>query len=890
MKRVITVFILALCSVSAWSQQAIDEDYEYVDLGLPSGTLWATCNVGAASPEAYGYYYAWGEKQPKEEYTWKNYKFRVKGDNGANVVFSKYNIQDRHGNIDNKTVLDLSDDVAHVIWGSAWRMPTPEEMIELEENCTWTWVKQKGKQGYKVTGKNGKSIFLPAAGAQLGKRLKDGGIKGAYWTSAFYLGDLPYQLVFQEGMPQGGGLTPYPERCIGLPIRPVYGRSDVKLADKGKKDDSAKQVTDEEMQNVVNLLLLGALAQQVTKQADDMASSGGAASSGGTKSKPAATAKPSGGAASSGGTKSKPAATAKPSGKKDSSDAPEITIDKLALSPNLYHDGEYWISVDYDFYANNLAGQTIAIGAILVDEYGQHVLPKYDTPPEYSRNDVISRWSQVQTTEYGLDEFRGYLRFPNSVVSRYSGQHRYCFELLVFTKKKDQFVSEVARTEWFYISPGDQYTSEKPKVYSRPKILGIFNPTYALELDEGEKSMCVEFDIAFEHGDKLNSFTDIECALIDAVTGDRIRLSRVQVYDHELFLPYQQLSKKLHINLDDVYASQFSHDVFLRFNAVGSGVGTYKVETPLFNIYNLYTELEEVQRGYKSSGSSNESWGSKLLKAGAIIGGVILGGVVADEISDYWSSRSSSSSSSSWASSSSSSSSTSSSSSSYKSSSTSSGSSTGSSFSRSASSSGSSSSRPSSSGSSSTYSSAEMFASREGERQRLIDDWYSTPVTIEVQFEYHIVDRSENRDEWDLRDEEIHVTRKEAENLIKSGEDAIVERMGSYARDKVRNVSFKIPYRLYDYPDFFYTESEQYLQKWYEEYFTIEVYFNFHSVDSSENRDTWEPRSYDIRVTRREAMALIESGEAAIVGATTYPRRLIRNVKYDTPYGLFDRP
>ena len=145
------------------------EEHEYVDLGLPSGTLWATCNVGASSPEDYGSYFAWGETKPKYGYSWETYKY------GSNPT--KYN------NSDGKKVLDYSDDAAYQNWGSDWCMPTIDQLIELKDQCTWKWTTRKGKKGYLVTSKkNGNTLFLPAAGCRNGTSLNGIGSDGYYWS------------------------------------------------------------------------------------------------------------------------------------------------------------------------------------------------------------------------------------------------------------------------------------------------------------------------------------------------------------------------------------------------------------------------------------------------------------------------------------------------------------------------------------------------------------------------------------------------------------------------------------------------------------------------------------------------------------------------------------
>ena len=140
----------------------------WVDLGLPSGLKWATCNVGASASSDYGSYFAWGETTTKETYTWTNYRFRLSGDSSENVTFSKYNTSD------NKKQLEWEDDAASANWGGSWRMPTETEWVELAEKCMWTWTTQGGKNGRKVTSKtNGNSIFLPLDGNE-----------GEYWSSS----------------------------------------------------------------------------------------------------------------------------------------------------------------------------------------------------------------------------------------------------------------------------------------------------------------------------------------------------------------------------------------------------------------------------------------------------------------------------------------------------------------------------------------------------------------------------------------------------------------------------------------------------------------------------------------------------------------------------------
>ncbi len=190
--------------------------HKFVDLGLPSGLLWAACNVGAATAADDGDYYAWGETATKTDYSWSTYKY---GTSSSNLT--KYN------STDGKTVLDKEDDAAYVNWGSSCRMPTDEEFTELKNsaNCKWTWTSQTtysgtSINGYKVTSvKNGNWIFLPASGYRFNGGLYYHGSYGCYWSSTLYSSDsnIAYYLYFYSGYFNWD----YSNRYIGHTVRPV---------------------------------------------------------------------------------------------------------------------------------------------------------------------------------------------------------------------------------------------------------------------------------------------------------------------------------------------------------------------------------------------------------------------------------------------------------------------------------------------------------------------------------------------------------------------------------------------------------------------------------------------------------------------------------------------
>ena len=198
-------------AATASATSNMDNGHEWVDLGL--SVCWATTNVGASTPGDYGDYFAWGETKTKSDCTWSSYTY------GDVYSLTKYCTNSQYGTVDNKTVLDSSDDVAHVSWGGNWHMPTRNELEELKEKCTWTWTTQDSHNGYKVTGPNGNSIFLPAAGYSYDSSLKDVGSNGIYWSRVRY--DSFPASAWGLRFYSSGIRTDYYHRCSGYSVRPV---------------------------------------------------------------------------------------------------------------------------------------------------------------------------------------------------------------------------------------------------------------------------------------------------------------------------------------------------------------------------------------------------------------------------------------------------------------------------------------------------------------------------------------------------------------------------------------------------------------------------------------------------------------------------------------------
>ena len=189
---------LAVCAnvFNIYAQNKI-KGHEYVDLGL--SVKWATCNVGANAPHDYGNYYAWGETSTKSEYTEDN--SRTYDKNMSDIS--------RNSNYD----------VARDNWGGSWRMPTKREMEELIIRCTWKWTTQSGVKGCRVTGPNGNSIFLPAAGRRDGSSRDSVGEVGDYWSST--PNESRTSSAFSLYFYSGGHDVSWYDRYYGHTVRPV---------------------------------------------------------------------------------------------------------------------------------------------------------------------------------------------------------------------------------------------------------------------------------------------------------------------------------------------------------------------------------------------------------------------------------------------------------------------------------------------------------------------------------------------------------------------------------------------------------------------------------------------------------------------------------------------
>ena len=204
MKLVVLLPTLSVSLVACEPEN--DEEGVPVDLGL--SVKWASCNVGAESLEDYGNYYAWGGTSPTKTYYESDcfaYDLSFSELKSRGIIGSDGNLSPKY-------------DAATANWGSAWRMPTREELDELRDRCTWSMITVKGVQGYKVKGPSGNAIFLPAAGYRIDASLSYAGSRGSYWSSTYRNeGSRAYELTFSSyGYERGES-----RRNCGYTVRPV---------------------------------------------------------------------------------------------------------------------------------------------------------------------------------------------------------------------------------------------------------------------------------------------------------------------------------------------------------------------------------------------------------------------------------------------------------------------------------------------------------------------------------------------------------------------------------------------------------------------------------------------------------------------------------------------
>ena len=204
--------------------------HDYVDLGLPSGTLWATCNVGANVPEEYGDFFAWGEVEPKSNYSWNTYKYCNNGNSHQLTKYCIYSDYGFDGFVDNMSTLQPVDDPATVNFGNGWCTPSYDQWVELI-SINKKWTTQNDVDGWLFTSSNGSSLFMPATGWGESSEIIDSGLAGKYWANSIYTAsynrasDIAWCLSFY-GNPDGA--SPHMEssigcepRCFGYSIRAV---------------------------------------------------------------------------------------------------------------------------------------------------------------------------------------------------------------------------------------------------------------------------------------------------------------------------------------------------------------------------------------------------------------------------------------------------------------------------------------------------------------------------------------------------------------------------------------------------------------------------------------------------------------------------------------------
>lgn len=246
MERILYTLTMMLVSFIANAQSCPDNNHPHaIDLGLPSGTKWACCNVGANTPEGYGDYFAWGETEKKEKYDWTTYihcdgSMETCHDLGSDIAGTEY-------------------DVAHVQWGGTWVMPLQDQIKELINICSCTWTKRNSVGGVLFTGPSGEAIFLPEANEWREDRHNSAGtdffndgldsesdelpVVGYYWTSTQRASNLSHAscILCSNGYAYW---DTYNYRSSGLTVRPVMSETTNYVRSKISTDDACHDVFD----------------------------------------------------------------------------------------------------------------------------------------------------------------------------------------------------------------------------------------------------------------------------------------------------------------------------------------------------------------------------------------------------------------------------------------------------------------------------------------------------------------------------------------------------------------------------------------------------------------------------------------------------------------------
>ena len=205
----------------------IHNGYEYVDLGLPSGVMWASRNIGADSIKGHGDYFAWGEICPKDEYNWDTYSLGNGKHPLEGLQLDRYCLDEKYGFVDDTIELSLQDDAAYMNWGQGWRTPSFYDIYELVRYCKRKEIRNSSRvntlkglpdgSGVLYTGPNGNSIFIPAAGYKMEKRVVWINEMMAYWLNQLI--SSPNGAYYYDSF--GSVLVNGKDRCYGMPIRPV---------------------------------------------------------------------------------------------------------------------------------------------------------------------------------------------------------------------------------------------------------------------------------------------------------------------------------------------------------------------------------------------------------------------------------------------------------------------------------------------------------------------------------------------------------------------------------------------------------------------------------------------------------------------------------------------